>query len=88
MGLYRGEEDNAMRLGFCSRSKDIIEPILKQQWYVNCQTVKQRMIDCVKNKELEILPSEFEKTWFFWIEGIRDWCISRQIWWGHRCPAY
>lgn len=88
LGLYRGEDKNAMRLGLCSRSKDVIEPVLKQQWYVNCQTVKERMLACVRNRELNIQPQEFEKTWFNWIENIKDWCISRQIWWGHRCPAY
>lgn len=56
LGLFRGELNNPMRLGLCSRSKDIIEPLLKPQWYVNCQTIKQRMLDCVTNKDLTILP--------------------------------
>jgi valyl-tRNA synthetase len=46
------------------------------------------MIEVVKTKELNIIPADHERTWFDWIEGLRDWCISRQIWWGHRCPAY
>jgi len=46
------------------------------------------MLDCVAQKQLNIHPVEFEKNWFYWINGLKDWCISRQIWWGHRCPAY
>ncbi|CAD8124442.1 unnamed protein product [Paramecium sonneborni] len=88
LGIYRDKKPNQMRLGLCSRSKDVIEPMIKPQWYVNCQNIKQRMIDVVKNKELILIPSDYENEWFRWMEGLRDWCISRQIWWGHRCPAY
>ncbi|CAD8210973.1 unnamed protein product [Paramecium pentaurelia] len=88
LGIYRDKTPNQMRLGLCSRSKDVIEPMIKPQWYVNCQHIKQRMIDVVKNGELVLIPSEYENEWFRWMDGLRDWCISRQIWWGHRCPAY
>ena len=88
LGLIRGKEVNKMRLGVCSRTKDVIEPMLKPQWYINTQTVRQRMIDAVKTKDLLIVPADYEPMWFNWIDGLRDWCISRQIWWGHRCPAY
>jgi valyl-tRNA synthetase len=77
-----------MILPICSRSKDIIEPILKPQWYVNCKNMAQRSIDAVRSKELKILPEAFESTWYRWLEDIRDWCISRQLWWGHRIPSY
>jgi valyl-tRNA synthetase len=77
-----------MRLGFCSRSGDVIEPLLKPQWYVRCGDISKKMIEVVKTKELLILPEEFEKDWYRWLENIRDWCISRQIIWGHQCPVY
>ena len=87
-GLYRGKEDNKMRLGLCSRSGDIIEPMLTPQWYVNCASMAERSIAAVRNKELKLVPDFHEATWYRWLENIRDWCISRQLWWGHRIPAY
>lgn len=77
-----------MRLGLCQRSNDIIEPLIKPQWYINCGEISNQMISAVKNKELIIYPSTEEDTWYRWIENLRDWCISRQLWWGHRIPAY
>ena len=87
-GLLRGKEDNVMRLGLCSRSKDVIEPILKPQWWVNCKEMAAEGCRAVREGGLEIIPQDFEATWFRWLENIRDWCISRQLWWGHRIPAY
>lgn len=87
-GLFRGKEVNKMRLGLCSRSGDIIEPMLTPQWYVNCSTMAKRSCDAVRNGDLKIIPSMHEGTWYMWLENIRDWCISRQLWWGHRIPAY
>ena len=87
-GLYRETKDNPMVVPVCNRSKDIIEPMLKPQWYVSCSDMAAEAIKAVKTKELLIIPEQFEKTWFYWMEGIRDWCISRQLWWGHRIPAY
>lgn len=88
MGLYRGKEVNKMRLGLCSRSNDIIEPMLTPQWYVDCNSMAKRSTDAVRNGELTILPAFHESTWFKWLDNIRDWCVSRQLWWGHRIPAY
>ena len=88
LGLYRGKADNPMRLGLCSRSKDVIEPMLKPQWWVNCQQMAADACEAARDKRLEILPDFMEPTWFRWLENIRDWCISRQLWWGHRIPAY
>jgi len=88
IGLYRGVEDNPMRLGLCSRSKDVIEPVLKPQWWVACDDMAADGVELVRSKELEIIPEEYEATWFRWMANIRDWCISRQLWWGHRIPAY
>merc|ERR1719399_1502185 len=87
-GLLRGKEDNVMRLGLCSRSKDVIEPMLKPQWWVNCKEMAAEGCRAVREGGLEIIPQDFEATWFRWLENIRDWCISRQLWWGHRIPAY
>lgn len=87
-GLFRGVADNAMRLGLCSRSKDVIEPLLKPQWWVDCKDMAARSVAAVREGDLQILPKEFESVWFRWLENIRDWCISRQLWWGHRIPAY
>lgn len=77
-----------MRLGLCSRSGDILEPMITPQWYVNCTNMAKRSTDAVRNGELKIIPAEHEKTWFNWLDNIRDWCISRQLWWGHQIPAW
>ncbi|GKY99922.1 hypothetical protein MPSEU_000945800 [Mayamaea pseudoterrestris] len=87
-GLYKGKEPNAMRLGICSRSGDILEPMITPQWYLNCSGMAKRATDAVRNGELKIIPADHEKTWFQWLDNIRDWCISRQLWWGHSIPAW
>mmetsp|Transcript_12904 Transcript_12904/g.17693 ORF Transcript_12904/g.17693 Transcript_12904/m.17693 type:complete len:1013 (+) Transcript_12904:198-3236(+) len=88
LGLFRGKEANKMRLGLCSRSGDIIEPMLTPQWYVNCSSMAARSVQAVRDGSLKIVPEMHEATWYRWLENIRDWCISRQLWWGHRIPAY
>ncbi|KAI0227477.1 Valine--tRNA ligase [Lamellibrachia satsuma] len=87
-GLFRGEEDNPMVIPICSRSKDVIEPRIKEQWYVKCDDMARKAIEAVQTKRLTLMPDTYEKQWFDWLENIRDWCISRQLWWGHRIPAY
>uniref|UniRef100_A0A1I7XVA6 Cap-specific mRNA (nucleoside-2'-O-)-methyltransferase 2 n=1 Tax=Heterorhabditis bacteriophora TaxID=37862 RepID=A0A1I7XVA6_HETBA len=71
-----------------SRSKDIIEPILKAQWYVKCNEMADKAIKAVESGDLKIIPDYHIATWNRWLQGSRDWCISRQLWWGHRIPAY
>lgn len=88
LGLYHGKLANPMALGVCSRSGDIIEPFLIPQWWVDCKDMAARAVAAVRTKELTILPSAHEQTWFKWLENIQDWCVSRQLWWGHRIPAY
>lgn len=88
LDLYRGTKENPMVVPICSRSKDVVEPLLKMQWYVNCTQMAQDALLVVKEEKLEIIPEIHRKTWNFWMEGIRDWCISRQLWWGHQIPAY
>ncbi|KAH9618500.1 hypothetical protein KSS87_013101 [Heliosperma pusillum] len=90
-GLYRGFKDNEMRLGICSRSNDVVEPLIKPQWYVNCSSMAKDALNAVldnKNRKIEIIPKQYEAEWKRWLENIRDWCVSRQLWWGHRVPAY
>jgi valyl-tRNA synthetase len=87
-GLFKGKEPNAMRLAICSRSGDILEPMITPQWYVNCDGMAKKATDAVRNGKLKIIPSEHEKTWFQWLDNIRDWCVSRQLWWGHQIPAW
>ncbi|CDW54315.1 valyl trna synthetase; valine trna ligase [Trichuris trichiura] len=72
----------------CSRSRDVVEPLLKAQWYVKCDEMARKAVDAVNDGRLRILPEFHVKTWRSWMENIRDWCISRQLWWGHRIPAY
>ncbi|KAK6978361.1 valine--tRNA ligase [Biomphalaria glabrata] len=88
LGLYRGTKDNPMVVPTCSRSKDVIEPLLKPQWYVDVKDMSARAVKAVQEGELRIIPDMFKKTWYSWLENTRDWCISRQLWWGHRIPAY
>ncbi|XP_067865559.1 valine--tRNA ligase [Heterodontus francisci] len=87
-GLFREVKDNPMVVPVCSRSKDIVEPLLKPQWYVRCKEMAKMAADVVRNGDLKIIPETHLKTWFNWMDNIRDWCISRQLWWGHRTPAY
>lgn len=87
-GLWVGKKSHAMRLGLCSRSKDIIEPYLKPQWWMNCKDLADKSVKALRTGELKILPEFHHQTWFHWLENIQEWCISRQLWWGHRIPAY
>ncbi|KAJ8287759.1 hypothetical protein COCON_G00004180 [Conger conger] len=87
-GQFKETKDNPMVVPVCSRSKDIVEPLLKPQWYVDCSEMGKQAADVVREGRLKIIPDHHLKTWFNWMDNIRDWCISRQLWWGHRIPAY
>uniref|UniRef100_A0A8D8DXW9 Valine--tRNA ligase n=1 Tax=Culex pipiens TaxID=7175 RepID=A0A8D8DXW9_CULPI len=87
-GLYKETVDNPMVVPVCSRSKDIVEPLIKPQWYVKCDDMAKNATEAVRSGELKIIPETHTKTWYHWMDGIRDWCVSRQLWWGHRIPAY
>uniref|UniRef100_T1PE59 Valine--tRNA ligase n=1 Tax=Musca domestica TaxID=7370 RepID=T1PE59_MUSDO len=88
LGLYRETVNNPMVVPFCSRSKDVVEPMIKPQWYVKCSEMAEKATEAVRSGELKIIPEHHTKTWYHWMDGIRDWCVSRQLWWGHRIPAY
>lgn len=87
-GLYIETKDNPMQIPLCAKSGDIIEPVLKAQWWVNCKPLAEEAVKRTRAGELNINPKTSEAEWFRWLENIQDWCISRQLWWGHRCPAY
>jgi valyl-tRNA synthetase len=87
-GLYSKQEPNPMKVPICSKSKDVIEPILKPQWWMKMETLAKPAIEAVRNGSIKIMPESAKKSYFIWMENIQDWCLSRQIWWGHRAPAY
>lgn len=87
-GLYIDQKDNEMTIPVCSRSGDVIEPLLKPQWWVRQDEMAKEAIKVVKNGDVTITPKTSEREYFHWMENIQDWCISRQLWWGHRCPVY
>lgn len=87
-GLYVDQKDNEMTIPTCSRSGDVIEPLLKPQWWVQQGDMAKEAIKAVKDGRITITPKTSELEYFHWLENIQDWCISRQLWWGHRCPVY
>lgn len=75
-------------VGKCYRCRSIVEPSVSEQWFVKMDELAAPAIEVVKEKKIKFIPERFEKTYFNWMENIKDWCISRQLWWGHRIPAY
>lgn len=88
LGLYVETKDNPMTVPLCSKSKDVIEPTMKPQWWVRQKDLADAAMDAVRNGEIKIRPATSEKEFFIWLEKIQDWCISRQLWWGHQVPAW
>lgn len=88
LGLLVKVEDHAHNVGQCYRCGTTVEPIISKQWFVKMKPLAAPAIDAVKNGETTFVPKHFEKVYFHWLENIRDWCISRQLWWGHRIPAF
>ena len=88
MGLLVKIEDYSHNVGTHDRCKTTIEPLIKKQWFVKMEELIKPAVEAVKNGEIKLVPERMEKTYFNWTDNIRDWCISRQLWWGHRIPAY
>ena len=88
MGLLVKIEDHNHNVGTHDRCKTTVEPLIKPQWFVKMEELAQPAIEALKNESLKFVPERFDKTYLHWLENIRDWCISRQLWWGHRIPAY
>ena len=87
-GLYSKWENNPMKVPLCAKSKDVIEPIMKPQWWMKMETLAKPAIEAVRDGSIKIIPETAEKNYYSWMENIQDWCLSRQLWWGHRAPAY
>ena len=81
-------EDHRHAIGHCQRCDTIVEPLVSNQWFVSIKTLAEPAIDAVKDGRITFVPANWEKTYFEWMTNIHDWCISRQLWWGHRIPAW
>ena len=88
MGLLAKVVPHTHAVGIHDRCKTTVEPMIKPQWFVKMEEMAKPAIEALKTGELKFVPESFGKTYLHWLEGIRDWCISRQLWWGHRIPAY
>ncbi len=87
-GLVRGRRPHQMTLPRCQRCASVVEPMISTQWFVRTEPLARPAIEVVERGEIRILPEEWTKTYFHWLRNIQDWCISRQLWWGHAIPAW
>ena len=88
LGLERGSQPHQMALGVSQRTGVVVEPRLSVQWFVDIKPLAEPALEAVKSGETKIVPESWTKTYYHWMENIQDWCISRQLWWGHRIPAW
>ena len=87
-GLVIKTEKYASRVPISQRGGEVIEPLVSTQWFVNTTVMGARGVDAVRNGDIKIVPKRFEKEWYNWLENIQDWCVSRQLWWGHQIPVW
>lgn len=88
MGYLEAVKDHDNAVGHCERCKTIIEPLISKQWFVKMEPLAKPSLEAYYNGELRFIPERFGKVYTHWLENIKDWCISRQLWWGHRLPVY
>ncbi len=88
LGLARGSKEHVYSPGRCQRCRTIVEPMISTQWFLKMESLAGPAMDAVRDGRIKIVPSSWEKTYFHWLENIQDWCVSRQLWWGHRIPAW
>ncbi len=88
LGALVSIEDYTHNVGKCERCKTTIEPRVSEQWFVKMEELAKPALEAVRNGDVKFVPKRYEKTYFNWVENIQDWCISRQLWWGHQIPAY
>lgn len=87
-GYLEKVEDIKHNVGVCYRCSNVVEPRISNQWFVKMQELAKPAIECVKNGQTDFVPDRFSKIYYHWLENIKDWCISRQLWWGHRIPVW
>jgi valyl-tRNA synthetase len=88
LGLIEKEEEYTHNVGHCQRCETMVEPNISRQWFLKTADLAKPAIKAVMDKQIDIVPEKWKKVYFGWMENIQDWCISRQLWWGHRIPAY
>ena len=88
LDLFDEEKSYKHAIPFSERSKTVIEPKLSKQWYVKMSSLAKPAADAARSDELTFSPESWKKTYLYWLDNIQDWCISRQLWWGHRIPIW